>query len=184
MNAASRHRGPDSGGALAVGFAALGMNRLAIVDIEHGEQPMRSPDGDRVLVYNGELYDYELLRTDLAARGYEFRTRSDTEVLLASLLLDGETCLPRLNGMFSFALATASGIALAKLLNLFCKNKVNPLIGSAGVSAVPMSARVSQMMAHREDPHNFILMHAMGPNVAGVIGTAVAAGVLLSYYAH
>jgi oxaloacetate decarboxylase beta subunit len=87
-------------------------------------------------------------------------------------------------GMLSFALATASGIVLAKLLNLFCKTKVNPLIGSAGVSAVPMSARVSQMMAHREDPHNFILMHAMGPNVAGVIGTAVSAGVLLSYYGH
>lgn len=87
-------------------------------------------------------------------------------------------------GMFSFAIASAAGILMAKGLNLFCKTKVNPLIGSAGVSAVPMSARVSQMMAHRDDPHNFILMHAMGPNVAGVIGTAVAAGVLLSYYGH
>jgi sodium ion-translocating decarboxylase beta subunit len=85
-------------------------------------------------------------------------------------------------GMISFALATASGILLAKALNLVSKTKINPLIGSAGVSAVPMSARVSQMMAHREDPQNFILMHAMGPNVAGVIGTAIAAGVLLSYY--
>ena len=87
-------------------------------------------------------------------------------------------------GMISFAIATASGILLAKLLNLISKTKINPLIGSAGVSAVPMAARVSQMMAHREDPQNFILMHAMGPNVAGVIGTAVAAGVLLSYYGH
>ncbi len=85
-------------------------------------------------------------------------------------------------GMFSFACATAAGILMAKLLNLISTKKVNPLIGSAGVSAVPMAARVSQMMAHREDPHNFILMHAMGPNVAGVIGTAVAAGVLLSYF--
>jgi oxaloacetate decarboxylase beta subunit len=69
-------------------------------------------------------------------------------------------------------------------MNVFSKTKINPLIGSAGVSAVPMAARVSQMMAHRDDPQNFILMHAMGPNVAGVIGTAVAAGVLLSYYAN
>jgi sodium ion-translocating decarboxylase beta subunit len=87
-------------------------------------------------------------------------------------------------GMFSFGLATASGLILAKILNLFLKTKINPLIGSAGVSAVPMSARVSQMMAHRDDPQNFILMHAMGPNVAGVIGTAVAAGVLLSYFSY
>jgi oxaloacetate decarboxylase beta subunit len=85
-------------------------------------------------------------------------------------------------GMASFAIATAAGILIAKAMNLFLKKKINPLIGSAGVSAVPMAARVSQMMAHRDDPHNFILMHAMGPNVAGVIGTAVAAGVLLSYY--
>jgi carboxybiotin decarboxylase len=87
-------------------------------------------------------------------------------------------------GMVAFSIATASGILLAKLMNVFSKTKINPLIGSAGVSAVPMAARVSQMMAHRDDPQNFILMHAMGPNVAGVIGTAVAAGVLLSYYAH
>ncbi len=87
-------------------------------------------------------------------------------------------------GMVAFAVATASGILMAKLINVFSTRKVNPLIGSAGVSAVPMAARVSQMMAHRDDPHNFILMQAMGPNVAGVIGTAVAAGVLLSYYGH
>jgi carboxybiotin decarboxylase len=87
-------------------------------------------------------------------------------------------------GMVAFSLATAAGILMAKLLNLVSAIKVNPLIGSAGVSAVPMAARVSQMMAHRDDPQNFILMHAMGPNVAGVIGTAVAAGVLLSYYSH
>lgn len=104
-------------------------------------------------------------------------TQASTFLTLRTL---GIFCL----GMISFALATASGIMLAKFINLFSQTKVNPLIGSAGVSAVPMAARVSQMMAHREDPHNFILMHAMGPNVAGVIGTAVAAGVLLSYYAH
>jgi sodium ion-translocating decarboxylase beta subunit len=85
-------------------------------------------------------------------------------------------------GMVAFSLSTASGILLAKFMNLVSKNQINPLIGAAGVSAVPMAARVSQMIAHREDPHNFIIMHAMGPNVAGVIGTTVAAGVLLSYY--
>ncbi|MCC7408053.1 MAG: sodium ion-translocating decarboxylase subunit beta, partial [Phycisphaeraceae bacterium] len=85
-------------------------------------------------------------------------------------------------GMTAFSIATAAGLLMAKLMNLISKKQINPLIGSAGVSAGPMAARVSQMMAHRDDPHNFILMHAMGPNVAGVIGTAVAAGVLLSYY--
>jgi len=100
----------------------------------------------------------------------------------ASTFLTMNTVGIFLLGMVSFALATAAGLLMAKLMNLISKKKVNPLIGSAGVSAVPMAARVSQMMAHRDDPHNFILMHAMGPNVAGVIGTAVAAGVLLSYY--
>lgn len=102
----------------------------------------------------------------------------------ASTFLKFDTLKIFLLGMFAFGVSTAAGLLMAKLMNLFCKKKVNPLIGSAGVSAVPMAARVSQMMAHRDDPHNFILMHAMGPNVAGVIGTAVAAGVLLSYYGH
>ena len=68
---------------------------------------------------------------------------------------------------------------MAKLMNLFLKEKINPLIGSAGVSAVPMAARVSQVEGQKADKHNFLLMHAMGPNVAGVIGTAVAAGLFL-----
>ena len=71
---------------------------------------------------------------------------------------------------------------LAKLMNLFTKEKINPLIGAAGVSAVPMAARVVQKMGQKENPRNFLLMHAMGPNVAGVIGTAVAAGVLLTLF--
>jgi oxaloacetate decarboxylase beta subunit len=83
-------------------------------------------------------------------------------------------------GAVSFGVATAGGVLFAKLMNLFTKDKINPLIGSAGVSAVPDSARVSQIVAHEEDPNNFVLMQAMGPNVAGVIGSAVAAGVLLS----
>jgi len=83
-------------------------------------------------------------------------------------------------GAGAFVTAMASGILFAKLMNLFLKNKLNPLIGAAGVSAVPDSARVAQKIAQGDDPTNFILMHAMGPNVAGVIGSAVAAGVFLS----
>ncbi|RMD85694.1 MAG: sodium ion-translocating decarboxylase subunit beta [Candidatus Dadabacteria bacterium] len=83
-------------------------------------------------------------------------------------------------GAASFAVATAAGVIFAKVMNLVSKEKINPLIGAAGVSAVPDSARVAQMVAAREDPSNFVLMHAMGPNVAGVIGSAIVAGVLWS----
>ena len=83
-------------------------------------------------------------------------------------------------GITAFALGTAGGVLLAKFMNLFLKNKINPLIGSAGVSAVPMAARVSQIVGQEANPTNYLLMHAMGPNVAGVIGSAVAAGILLS----
>ncbi|MCG3210980.1 MAG: Glutaconyl-CoA decarboxylase subunit beta [Anaerolineae bacterium] len=83
-------------------------------------------------------------------------------------------------GALAFAVGTASGIIFAKIMNLFSNEKINPLIGSAGVSAVPMAARVSQMVAHENDPQNFVITHAMAPNVAGVIGSAVAAGVLLA----
>lgn len=86
-------------------------------------------------------------------------------------------------GIVAFSLGTAGGVLLAKLMNLFTKkNKINPLIGSAGVSAVPMAARVSQSVGQKENPANFLLMHAMGPNVAGVIGSAIAAGVLISIF--
>jgi oxaloacetate decarboxylase beta subunit len=85
-------------------------------------------------------------------------------------------------GVVAFAIGTAAGVLLAKLMNLFVKDKVNPLIGSAGVSAVPMAARVSQVVGQKADPTNFLLMHAMGPNVAGVIGSAVSAGVMLSLF--
>jgi oxaloacetate decarboxylase beta subunit len=85
-------------------------------------------------------------------------------------------------GVLAFALATASGIWMAKLLNLVSKNKINPLIGSAGVSAVPMAARVSQVEGQKADPGNFLLMHAMGPNVAGVIGTALVAGFFMTVF--
>lgn len=84
-------------------------------------------------------------------------------------------------GVVAFGIATASGVLMAKLMNLFFRrNPINPLIGSAGVSAVPMAARVSQVEGQRADPDNFLLMHAMGPNVAGVIGTAVVAGYFIA----
>lgn len=85
-------------------------------------------------------------------------------------------------GVVAFSFGTAGGVLLAKLMNRFSKTPINPLIGSAGVSAVPMAARVSQKVGQEADPGNFLLMHAMGPNVAGVIGSAVAAGVLLTLF--
>jgi carboxybiotin decarboxylase len=83
-------------------------------------------------------------------------------------------------GVVAFVIATASGVLMAKLMNLLSHNKINPLIGSAGVSAVPMAARVSQVEGQKADPSNFLLMHAMGPNVAGVIGSALAAGYFIA----
>ena len=84
-------------------------------------------------------------------------------------------------GVTAFCMGTGSGVILAKVMNIFSKEKINPLIGSAGVSAVPMAARVSQKVGQAENPSNFLLMHAMGPNVSGVIGSAVAAGILLAF---
>lgn len=98
----------------------------------------------------------------------------------AQTFLTKQSVLIFVLGAASFAVATASGVLFAKLMNLFLTTKINPLVGAAGVSAVPDSARVVQMVGQKEDPHNFLLMHAMAPNVAGVIGSAVAAGVLWS----
>jgi oxaloacetate decarboxylase beta subunit len=85
-------------------------------------------------------------------------------------------------GLVAFCVGTATGVLMAKLMNVFVKVPINPLIGSAGVSAVPMAARVSNKVGLEANNQNFLLMHAMGPNVAGVIGSAVAAGVMLSYF--
>ncbi len=101
----------------------------------------------------------------------------------AATFLSLKTIKIMVMGVCAFALGTAGGVLLAKVMNLFLrKNKINPLIGSAGVSAVPMAARVSQVVGQKENPSNFLLMHAMGPNVAGVIGSAIAAGVLLALF--
>ena len=100
----------------------------------------------------------------------------------ASTFLTLQTLLIVVMGVVAFGMGTAGGVLLAKFMNLFLKNKINPLIGSAGVSAVPMAARVSQVEGQKAKPGNYLLMHAMGPNVAGVIGSAIAAGVLLALF--
>ena len=99
----------------------------------------------------------------------------------AEAFLNAKTLGILIVGIVAFGFGTAGGVLLAKFMNLFLKEKINPLIGSAGVSAVPMAARVSQAEGVKADPRNFLLMHAMGPNVAGVIGSAVAAGALLGF---
>jgi len=99
--------------------------------------------------------------------------------LAAEQFLTPETLGILLLGVIAFSIGTACGILMAKLMNIFSSNKVNPLIGAAGVSAVPMAARVANKVGLENDSQNFLLMHAMGPNVAGVIGSAVAAGVMI-----
>jgi len=101
--------------------------------------------------------------------------------LRADQFLVAETLGILLLGMVAFCIGTATGVLMAKLLNLLSKQQINPLIGAAGVSAVPMAARVANKLGLEANPHNFLLMHAMGPNVAGVIGSAVAAGVLIQF---
>lgn len=101
--------------------------------------------------------------------------------LVADKFLQPQTLGILLLGMIAFAIGTASGVLMAKLMNRFSKNPINPLIGAAGVSAVPMAARVANKIGLEADHQNFLLMHAMGPNVAGVIGSAIAAGVMLKY---
>ena len=98
----------------------------------------------------------------------------------AEKFLNAETMGILALGAVAFCIGTASGVLMAKLMNMFSKDKVNPLIGAAGVSAVPMAARVANKVGLEANPHNFLLMHAMGPNVAGVIGSAVAAGVMIN----
>jgi oxaloacetate decarboxylase beta subunit len=102
--------------------------------------------------------------------------------LAADQFLVANTLAILLLGVIAFSVGTAAGVIMAKIMNLFPGHKVNPLIGSAGVSAVPMAARVSNKVGMEYDKSNMLLMHAMGPNVAGVIGSAVAAGILISIF--
>ncbi|HBW37278.1 sodium ion-translocating decarboxylase subunit beta [Desulfosporosinus sp. BICA1-9] len=101
--------------------------------------------------------------------------------MTAEIFLKKEVIFLFILGLFAFSIATASGVLLAKLMNLFIKEKINPLIGAAGVSAVPMAARVVHKVGAEENRQNYLLMHAMGPNVAGVIGTLIAASVMLTF---
>ena len=103
--------------------------------------------------------------------------------LVADEFLVGETLGILALGIVAFGIGTMTGVLMAKLMNLFSKNKINPLIGAAGVSAVPMAARVANKVGIESDPDNFLIMHAMGPNVAGVIGSTIAAGVLIQFAA-
>ena len=104
--------------------------------------------------------------------------------LSSAAFLNVETLGILVLGVIAFGVGTAGGVLMAKLMNRFSKDPINPLIGAAGVSAVPMAARVANKLGLEADHQNFLLMHAMGPNVAGVIGSAVAAGVMLSYIPH
>ena len=97
----------------------------------------------------------------------------------AELVMHRETLLVLALGLIAFASGTAGGVLMGKLMKLVSREPINPIIGAAGVSAVPMAARVAQHLGQRENSRNFLLMHAMGPNVAGVIGSAVVAGVFL-----
>jgi oxaloacetate decarboxylase beta subunit len=99
--------------------------------------------------------------------------------MAAENFLSPATLLILVLGVVSFAAAAAAGVLFAKFMNLFLKEKINPLIGAAGVSAVPMAARVVQVMGQKENRQNYLLMHAMGPNVAGAIGAAIAGGVFI-----
>ena len=96
--------------------------------------------------------------------------------------LNGSTLAIIVLGLVAFMVGTAAGVVMAKIMNALSKDPINPLIGSAGVSAVPMAARVSNKVGLEANGQNFLLMHAMGPNVAGVIGSAVAAGVMISFF--
>ena len=99
-----------------------------------------------------------------------------------NLFLSKTTLIIIMLGLIAFAVGTASGVLMGKLMYYVTKGKVNPMIGAAGVSAVPMAARVVHLEGQKANPHNYLLMYAMGPNVAGVIGSAVAAGVLLAFF--
>ena len=100
--------------------------------------------------------------------------------MAAELFLVPQTLIVLCLGIIAFCIGTGSGVLMAKLMNVFLKQKINPLIGSAGVSAIPMAARVSEKLGLEANPNNHLIMHAMGANVAGAIGSAIAAGILLA----
>jgi len=100
--------------------------------------------------------------------------------MAADQFLNWDTILIVVLGLLAFLFGTASGVITAKIMNLFLKVKINPLIGSAGIASVPIAARVSHIVANQENPHNHLIFHAMGPNLAGVFGTAISGGIMLA----
>ncbi len=100
--------------------------------------------------------------------------------MAADKFLTWDTILIVVLGLLAFLFGTASGVITAKIMNLFMKVKINPLIGSAGIASVPIAARVSHIVANQENPHNHLIFHAMGPNLAGVFGTAISGGIMLA----
>lgn len=150
MNAELVHRGPDHGGVADLGFAALGMRRLSVVDLAGGAQPMSAPDERHVLVYNGELYDHAALRAELEARGQRFRTSSDTEVLLNAWLADGERCVERLNGMFAFALLDRAERTLALVRDQLGVKPLYYHVSERG--DLVFSSELSSLLVHPDVP--------------------------------
>ncbi|MEO6709996.1 MAG: asparagine synthase (glutamine-hydrolyzing), partial [Planctomycetota bacterium] len=150
MNQRSFHRGPDEGGAVDLGFAALGMRRLSIQDIARAAQPMQSEDARFTLVYNGELYDIDGLRRGLEARGARFRTHSDTEVLLRAWMADGEDCLPQLEGMFGFAIADRRERTLWLARDFVGIKPLDYWIGPDGL--LVFSSEISSLLEHPSVP--------------------------------
>lgn len=149
-NAALVHRGPDEGGVIDLGFAALGMRRLSIVDLATGRQPMQHADGRHVLVYNGEIYDHARLRERLEARGAVFHTTSDTEVVLHTLVHHGEAGLEHLNGMFGLAFADRSERTVLVARDPLGIKPVYWWRGSDGELVV--SSELKSLLAHRAIP--------------------------------
>jgi asparagine synthase (glutamine-hydrolysing) len=140
------HRGPDDSGIASIGKATLGMRRLAIFDPANGHQPMRTPDGRHTLVFNGAIYNYAALREELEALGHSFRTRCDTEVLLAALAQWGEDALGRLRGMFAFALWDSVDESLLAARDPF---GIKPLYFAHGDGRLELASEVSALLAGR-----------------------------------
>jgi len=141
-------------------------------------------DGPTTIYLTNRLAPHFIGATAVAAYTYMAMVPIIQPPIIKALTTKKERAIYMKIGMFmlgiaAFAVSTFSGVILAKFMNLFLKEKINPMIGAAGVSAVPMASRVVQKMGQEANPRNFLLMHAMGPNMAGVIGTATAAGVFL-----
>jgi len=151
MAATLHHRGPDGRGFAHGENFALGHTRLSVIDIAGGAQPMATPDGGHLLVFNGEIYNYRELRSELEQQGVQFRTRSDTEVLLQMLVRDGEAALPRLNGMFAFAFIDKSA---GKLLMARDHFGIKPLYYfETPRGELVFASEIKALLAHPEAPH-------------------------------